>query len=248
MGQHSDTYAPSPRIHNEQEDKDEAEARKIEAIRRRKRNRTIAAGVVVLALAGIAYGWSAVTSMAPDPVSTATWNIKAVGSTDIAMGDPKAPARITEHGSLTCVHCADFHEKAFGDFKRDFIDTGKVYFVYSHFPYDAPSLQAATAVACLPKQRQADALVTLYRNQSDWASQQDITGTVINSLKLSPDETKAAMNCVTDGRKGEQVTKRGYEARNRGIASTPTFIINDGVYEGFMSSEVLGKIALDAKP
>jgi protein-disulfide isomerase len=52
------------------------------------------------------------------------------------------------------------------------------------------------------------------------------------------------LTCITDGKMREQVTKTAYEAGSRGIASTPSFVINGGVYEGFMSSEVLGKIAL----
>lgn len=221
----------------------EAEARKAEAIRTRKRNRMIAATVAIVAVGGAAFGWTTITSMAPEPVRRASWDINAVAATDIAMGDPKAPSRVTEHGSLTCIHCANFHERAFADFKRDFIDTGKVYFVYSHFPYDAPSLEAATAVACLPTNKQADALTILYEKQSEWSTQQDVTGAVLNQLGLSADETNSAIRCVTDGRKRDQVTETGFKARGRGVASTPTFIINDGVYEGFMSSEVLGKIA-----
>lgn len=225
----------------------DAAARKVEAIRKKKRNRIVGGAVAVAAIGGIAFAWSAITDIAPEPVRKANWDIKAVAATDIAMGDPKAPARITEHGSLTCIHCANFHERAFKDFKRDYIDTGKVYFVYSHFPYDAPSLQAATAVSCLPKAKQADALVTLYESQMRWATQSDVTGEVLNRLKLSAEETAAAVKCVTDGENQEQVTKTGYEARGRGVSSTPTFIINDGVYEGFMGSDVLGRIALGDK-
>jgi len=222
----------------------DAEARKIEAIRKRKRNRIIGAGVAILAVGGIAFGWTTVTGIVPEPIRKADWDVKAVAPTDIAMGNPRAPARITEYGSLTCIHCANFHERAFGDFKRDYIDTGKVYFVYSHFPYDAPSLQAATAVSCLPKAKQADALVTLYESQGDWAVQKDVTGSVLSRLGLSSDETDSAVKCVTDARNQEQVTKVSYEARGRGVSSTPTFVINDGVYEGFMNADVLGNIAL----
>jgi Protein-disulfide isomerase len=221
-----------------------ADARKLEAVRKRKRSRVLAGAVSVAILGGIALAYSAIIGSTPQPIRMATWDTKAVGPTDIAMGDPKAPARITEHGSLTCVHCANFHQRAFPDFKRDFIDTGKVYFVYSHFPYDGPSLQAATAVACLPGDKQADALTVLYDSQMEWATQQDVTGAVLNRLELDADEISATIKCVTEGQKGSQVTKAAYEAQGHGVASTPTFVINDGVYEGFMSSDVLGRIAL----
>jgi Protein-disulfide isomerase len=221
----------------------EAEARKADAIRKKKRNRIIAAGGTFAVLAGISFAYSSIVGTLPTPVRKATWDTNAVAPTDIGMGDPKAPARITEHGSLTCIHCANFHNNAFADFKRDYIDTGKVFFVYSHFPYDGPSLQAATAVACLPKDKQAQALTTLYKDQQSWVMEKDVTGAVLTKVRMTGDTDKI-LKCVTDGAKREQVTKTAYEAGGRGVASTPTFVINDGVYEGFLSSEVLGKIAL----
>jgi protein-disulfide isomerase len=225
----------------------QAEARKAEAIRTRKRNRIIAAVAAVAVLGGIGFAYSSIVGTAPGPLRAATWDTKAVAPTDIALGDPKAPARITEYGSLTCVHCADFHERAFSEFKKDYIDTGKVYFVYSHFPYDAPSLQAASAVACLPKDKQPDALATLYESQKSWVFESDVTGAVMTKLGMGAGGSGDVLKCVTDGAKRDQVTKTAYEAGSRGIASTPTFVINGGVYEGFMSADVLGKIALGAK-
>lgn len=225
----------------------QAEARKVEAIRKKKRNRIIASAVAAAVLGGIGFAYSSIIGTVPTAIRAATWDTKAVAPTDIAMGDPKAPARITEYGSLTCVHCADFHERAFADFKKDYIDTGKVYFVYSHFPYDAPSLQAASAVACLPKEKQPGALVTLYESQKSWVLENDVTGAVLTKLGMGAGNSSEVLKCVTDGSKREQVTKTAYEAGSHGIASTPTFVVNGGVYEGFMSADVLGKIALGAK-
>ncbi len=225
----------------------QAEARKVEAIRKRKRNRIIAAVVAAGIVGAVGFVYSSIVGIVPTPIRAATWDTKAVAPTDIAMGDPNAPARITEYGSLTCIHCADFHERAFADFKKDYIDTGKVYFVYSHFPYDAPSLQAASAVACLPKDKQATALVKLYESQKSWALETDVTGAVLTKLGLAAGDSASALKCVTHGAKREQVTKTAYEASGRGVASTPTFVINGGVFEGFMSADVLGKIALGPK-
>jgi protein-disulfide isomerase len=224
----------------------QAEARKVEAIRKRKRNRIVAAVAAVAILGGVGFAYSSIVGTVPGPLRAATWDTKAVAATDIALGNPKAPARITEYGSLTCIHCADFHERAFADFKKDYIDTGKVYFVYSHFPYDGPSLQAASVVACLPREKQADALATLYESQKSWVFENDVTGAVLTKLGQGTADG-SVLKCVTDGTRREQVTKTAYEAGSRGIASTPTFVINGGVYEGFMSADVLGKIALGAR-
>ncbi len=49
---------------------------------------------------------------------------------DRAMGDPAAPVRIDEFASLTCSHCASFHNNTLAAVKEKYIDTGKVYFVH----------------------------------------------------------------------------------------------------------------------
>jgi protein-disulfide isomerase len=225
--------------------KEAAKIRATQAIAHRKRNRIVAGVVALAALGGLAWAYGEVVNTPPVAVRSATWDVRQVGSNDVAYGDPKAPARVTEYGSLTCVHCKDFHDKAFASFKKDYVDTGKVYFVYSHFPYDAASLQAATAVSCLPKDRRAAAISKLYDTQSDWAGEEDVAGSVVTALGLDAATNGQVVNCLVDGRTREAVTKTAFESGSvKGVASTPTFVVNGGVYEGFMSSDVLGAIAL----
>lgn len=224
--------------------KEAAKIRAAEAVSRRKKTRVLAAAFAVAAVGGIAWAYSAVTGIPPVALRAATWDVRQVGTTDVAFGDPKAPARITEYGSLTCVHCKDFHDRAFADFKKDYVDTGKVYFVYSHFPYDAASLQAATAVSCLPSGERAGAISKLYDTQGDWAGERDVAAAVTASLGLDGAQTAELSKCLAEGRVREEVTKAAYEAGStRGVSSTPTFVVNSGVYEGFMSSDVLGSLA-----
>lgn len=226
--------------------KELAQARKIEIVKRRKRNRIVAGAVAVALLGGVAWSYSAIVAIPPIAKRMADWDVNQVGPNDVTFGDPKAPARVTEYGSLTCIHCKNFHDRAFADFKKDYVDTGKVYFVYSHFPYDAASQQAATVVACLPKGEQGAAVSKLYDVQSDWAGEKDVTGSVINAIGLGAEKVGDLLKCVTDGEKLAEVTKTAYESGSqRGIVSTPTFVVNGGVYEGFMGSDVLGKLALD---
>ena len=39
-----------------------------------------------------------------------------------------------EFASLTCGHCAKFHNEVFPKLKKDYIDNGKIYFTYQDFP------------------------------------------------------------------------------------------------------------------
>src|SRR5262245_48094486 len=55
---------------------------------------------------------------------------------DMSLGDEKAPITIIEYASMTCPHCAHFHETTFPELKKKYIDTGKVRFIFREFPLD----------------------------------------------------------------------------------------------------------------
>lgn len=219
-----------------------AEQRLAERIKTQKMKSAIGTTAALVTVIAIAFGYSAIVNTLPDPVSVATWDVSKVNPTDVAFGDPKAPSRITEYGSLSCHHCANFHEKAFTQFKKDFIDTGKVYFVFSHFPYDNPSLQAASAVSCLPKDKRADAIMRLYETQTKWAFELDAGSAAVDNLDLNDADKLSTATCVAAGRNKQAISRIALDATKKGIRSTPSFVVNGKVYEGFMSSDVLGAI------
>ena len=48
---------------------------------------------------------------------------------DYILGSADAPVTIVEYASLTCPHCAHFHETTYPEMKKKYIDTGKVRFI-----------------------------------------------------------------------------------------------------------------------
>ena len=56
------------------------------------------------------------------------------------LGSPDAPVEVIEYASLTCHHCATFHNEVLPQVKKEFIDTGKVRLVYRDFPLDRVGL------------------------------------------------------------------------------------------------------------
>lgn len=67
------------------------------------------------------------------------------------LGDENAPVVIEEYASLSCNHCASFHKDTFPKLKEEYIDTGKVYFIYNDFPLNASALDGAMVARCMPE-------------------------------------------------------------------------------------------------
>ncbi|MGH9693213.1 MAG: thioredoxin domain-containing protein, partial [Bryobacteraceae bacterium] len=61
---------------------------------------------------------------------------KPVSLPDMALGPANAPVTITEFASMTCPHCAAFNESVFPKIKSEYIDTGKIRYVFREFPLD----------------------------------------------------------------------------------------------------------------
>jgi hypothetical protein len=67
---------------------------------------------------------------------------------EMVLGAEDAPVTLIEYASYTCPHCATFHSNVFKDLKRDYIDTGKVRFVYREVYFDRYGLWAAMVARC----------------------------------------------------------------------------------------------------
>lgn len=212
------------------------------AVKKKKRKLLVRTLVTAAAFVGIGYAAGTYISTPLEPSATATWDIEKVYPLDIAFGDPKAPVRVTEYGSLTCSHCSKFHREALPDFLKSYVDTGKAYLVFRHFPYDASGLAGAQAVSCLPEPDRAAAVSTMMARQQDWMMYDKAGLAALDLLALSPEQRQAAGECVEGEVHAKALGEMAMEARQHGINSTPTFVVGDKVYPGFISASVLGGI------
>lgn len=92
---------------------------------------------------------------------------------DRTMGAMDAPAVLIEYASLSCPHCARFHTQLLPEMKRDWIDSGKLLYVYRDFPLNAPALWAAMVALCLEGDSYFAFLDILYQQQDNWLRSQD---------------------------------------------------------------------------
>ena len=162
---------------------------------------------------------------------------------DMALGDPEAPVKIIEFASMTCPHCASFHNTTFPALKRDYIDTGKVYFVFREFPLDRHALQASMLARCAGESRFFGFIEVLFDQQPSWSRSNDPTKALARIGKLGGVGSKAFDACMADQKLQEQILLTRYNASNKyEIQSTPSFVVNGQVHAGALSIDAFAKL------
>lgn len=168
---------------------------------------------------------------------------------DMVLGNADAPVTLVEYASYTCPHCAAFHETVFKDLKKDYIDTGKVKFVFREVYFDRYGLWAAMVARCGGETRYFGISSMLFERQKEWAASEDPAVVVENLKKIGrtagmDDATLQA--CMENAPMAEAMVARFQENMEKDkVEGTPTLII-DGVSHSNMSYEDL-KVILDGK-
>src|SRR5918999_2822427 len=84
---------------------------------------------------------------------------------DIVQGSADAKVTIIEYASLTCSHCATFHNTTYPELKKRYIDTGKVRYILREFPLDPLAAGAFMLARCAGKDRYFPLVETLFQQQ-----------------------------------------------------------------------------------
>ncbi len=163
------------------------------------------------------------------------------------MGDEDAPVVVVEYASMTCPHCANFHNNVYDDFIEAYVDTGLVRFTVREFPIDPPGVPLSAAAfmlaRCAPGENGYHAMVDLmFENQPMWAQVQEPIPPLLQ-LALQSGFTEESFNaCLSD----QDVLDAVYWVYDRGVElgvnATPTFFINGDRYSGALTLEQLDQI------
>lgn len=162
---------------------------------------------------------------------------------DQGLGDVNAPVKIVEYMSMTCPHCAHFHNTTFDEIKKKYIDTGKAYFVIREFPFDPRAAAAFMLARCAPEGQYYPFVSMLFKQQQSWAVAQDARAALLQMSKLAGFSQETFEACLTNQKLLDDVNstmQRG--ATEFGVNSTPTFIINGKRYAGDMSVESMSAL------
>jgi protein-disulfide isomerase len=203
----------------------------------------ISAVLVAIALIGLAsngaYAQKAASKASLPPINEIL--------SERVLGKADAPVTVIEYASMTCPHCAAFHAGPYPALKKEYIETGKVKFIFRDFPLDRLALAAAMMARCAPKERYFPVVDIILKTQQNWARVADPAAALSQIGLLAGISKETYQACVSNKAVFDGVMK----IRNDGdkkfkVQSTPTIIVNGKTFEGQATIEKLREV-LDAE-
>lgn len=160
--------------------------------------------------------------------------MKPVGLPDLALGPDDAKVTVVEYASMTCGHCATFTNNVWPDFKKKYIDSGKVRYVFREFPLDNLAAAASMLARCAGNDKALPMIEVLFEKQNEWAfGEGNPVPRLFEIAKQAGFTQELFDKCLTDQKLLDDITAgRTRASEVFGVSATPTFYINGKKLEG----------------
>jgi protein-disulfide isomerase len=199
-----------------------------------------------LSLTGLAalIGFSPLRLIGEAMAQSAADVAKPVSLPEMALGSANAAVTITEYASMTCPHCAAFNAEVFPKLKSEYIDSGKVRYVFREFPLDIKAAAGSMLARCIAKDDSGKYFAVvdlLFKQQADWAGPK--TTEVLKRIGKQAGLTEQNVeDCLKDQALLDKIAAdQKYANDVLKVNSTPTFFINGEVIKGEASIEEFEK-------
>ncbi len=160
---------------------------------------------------------------------------------DPVLGDENAKVTMIDFSDYECPFCKRYFDDAFAQIKKDYIDTGKVKYVYRDLPlsfHDPMATLEAVAANCARAQgddstyfKYHNEIFTRTKSNGNGLTKDDLT-TIATDLGL---DTGSFTTCVNDEKNKEEVQKDLADATKVGASGTPTFFIGKSTGNGVIT-------------
>ena len=205
--------------------------------------RAFTAALSFTGLAALA-GFSPLRLITEAVAQNATDVAKPVSLPDMALGRADAAVTITEYASMTCPHCAAFNADVFPKIKSEYIDTGKIRYVFREFPLDIKAAAGSVLSRCIAKDDANKYFAVtdlLFKTQADWVMK-NTTESLIRIGKQAGLTQDQIETCLRDQSLLDKLAAdQKYAAEVLKVDSTPTFFINGEKIKGETSNEEIEK-------
>jgi protein-disulfide isomerase len=205
--------------------------------------RAFTAALSLTGLAALA-GFSPLRLIAEAIAQSASDVAKPQSLPDMALGPANASVTVTEYASMTCPHCAAFNENVFPKIKSEYIDTGKVRYVFREFPLDIKAAAGSMLARCIAKDDAGKYFAVvdmLFKQQNDWVVK-NTTETLTRIGKQAGLSQQAVEDCLKDQALLDKIAAdQKFANEVLKVNSTPTFFINGEMIKGETSFEEFDK-------
>lgn len=171
--------------------------------------------------------------------SSSDLNIRSMIDDDPAIGSEDAPVTIVEFSDYQCPFCATFYLETFSRIKSEYVDTGKVKFVYRDFPlnFHQYAQKSAEASECADEQGKFwEYKDILFKRQAEWSS------LGVDKLKDYASELKLDRErfdyCLDNNIMASEVQNDFADGKKYGVSGTPAFFIEGELISGAQPFEV----------
>ena len=156
--------------------------------------------------------------------------VEASADDDAFKGDKNAPVTIIEFSDYECPFCTRFYTQTLVQIQKEYIDTGKVKFVYRDFPlgFHQNAQKAAEAAECAGEQDK-------YFELHDKLFDNGVAGGVASFKQFAGQiglNQGDFDNCLDSGKMASEVKKDFQDGQSYGVSGTPAFFVNGQVISG----------------
>jgi protein-disulfide isomerase len=164
---------------------------------------------------------------------------------ELTMGAPNAPVTIIEYASLTCPHCAAFHTTVFKQIKENYIDTGKVKFVFRNYVFNQQDLTASMVSRCAGPQKSWGMMNLFFERQRQWLEGEYIDNLATLARRAGMNRAKFDV-CLQNADLQKSLVEMRNSAVADGVTSTPYFLVGDKVISGETPFEEFAEVIEDS--
>jgi protein-disulfide isomerase len=153
-----------------------------------------------------------------------------------SKGAPNAPVTVYEMADFQCPACRMFTVTVLPTIDSEFVQTGKVRWVFINLPLTSihPNAVAAAEVAmCAARQgRFWPTHDALYLKQDDWAKLAEPRNTLVTIAQRAGVDRTKLLGCLNEGSTRKEIELDAQRAARSGARATPSFYIEGGLLEG----------------
>ncbi len=192
--------------------------------------RLAGAALVVAALSAPAF---AADAPQPDRTVDMAQLLQPGSLPELSIGEANAPVVVIEYGSLTCPHCATFSKETLPQFKKEYVDTCKVRFIFREFARNTLDVAGFVLARCLGDDKAFAANELLFAEQDKWAFVDKPLEPLLAAMRPTGMTKEQATQCLNNQKLADGIVAIAKRADNDiKLTGTPTFVVNGKVFGG----------------